>query len=365
MSCLSGAVIRRAQVFLVEAPLRTPFCIATGQHTTFENVFLTIELANGVRGAGEAAVAPHIKGENVPQTRDNLQKAARACEGKDISDPLSFLRGYGGAFTGNHAGLAALEMAVLDAWTRTRGIPLWKFFVIRSVPLCSDITIVLGTIDEARGAAAAFLRRGFRTFKIKVGRDMDLDLRRVLAVRREAPAAGIIVDVNQAYDAAGTLKFLQALKARGVFPLLLEQPVPRDDWDGLAAVTRAVRGEVLVCADESVKSLADVRRAIRLKAVSAVNVKLMKSGLIGAEAIARVARAAGLELMIGAMMESSLAITAAAHLASGLGGFRFIDLDTTYFLKGPLSRSPCLDAKGCFDLADAGPGIGVAPVRLA
>ncbi len=365
MSDPSWAIVRRAQAFVVEAPLLTPFRIATGQHTTLENVFFTIELANGIRGYGEAAVASHITGESVARTRDNLKKAARACEGEDISDHASFLKGFREAFTGNHAGLAALEMAVLDAWTRARGIPLWKLFGIRPAPLSSDITIVIGTLDEARDAAAAFFRQGFRVFKVKVGRDMDLDLQRVLAVSRVSPQARIIVDVNQAYDAAGTLRFLKALKAGGVLPLLLEQPVPRDDWDGLAAITHAVKGGVLVCADESVKSLADVRRAIRMKAVSAVNIKLMKSGILEAEAIARAARAAGLELMIGAMMESSLAITAAAHLAAGLGGFRFVDLDTTYFLKGPLSRSPYLDGKGCFDLADAGPGIGVVPADRA
>jgi L-alanine-DL-glutamate epimerase-like enolase superfamily enzyme len=87
----------------------------------------------------------------------------------------------------------------------------------------------------------------------------------------------------------------------------------------------------------------------------------MKSGILEAEAIARAVRAAGLELMLGAMMESSLAITAAAHMAAGMGCFRFIDLDTTYFIKGPLARMPYLDGKGCFDLSCAGAGIGVIP----
>ena len=140
----------------------------------------------------------------------------------------------------------------------------------------------------------------------------------------------------------------------------MEQPVPKDDWDGLKKVTRTLRRQgVLVCADESVKSLADAARAVRERSVSAINVKCMKSGILEAEAIARLGRAAGMQLMIGAMMESSLAITAAAHLAAGMGVFQFIDLDTTYFLKGPLSRSPYLDGKGYFDLSRARPGIGV------
>ena len=61
------------------------------------------------------------------------------------------------------------------------------------------------------------------------------------------------------------------------------------------------------------------------------------------------------------MMESALSITASAHLAAGLGCFDFLDLDTTFFIKGDLSHSPCLDNSGRFDLHNAGPGIGVEP----
>jgi L-alanine-DL-glutamate epimerase-like enolase superfamily enzyme len=170
----------------------------------------------------------------------------------------------------------------------------------------------------------------------------------------------MVIDANQGFTASGMLKFLKELKKNKVVPLLVEQPVPKNDWDGLKCVTRAVhKSGILVCADESVGSLADTVRAVRERAVTAINVKTMKSGLLEGEAIARLARAAGMELMIGAMMESALAVTASAHMAAGLGCFKYIDLDTTYFLKGPLAKSPYLDEKGCFDLSRARAGIGV------
>jgi L-alanine-DL-glutamate epimerase-like enolase superfamily enzyme len=229
-------------------------------------------------------------------------------------------------------------------------------------PLRSDITIVIGSLEEAEVSAKLYARQGFKAFKIKIGKDPDLDLLRVLAVKKVVPAAKIILDANQGFSADDTLKFIKALRAKKVVPALVEQPVPREDWDGLKKVTQALaRQGVLVCADESVKSLEDAVRVIRTKSVSAINVKFMKSGILEGEAIARLARAAGMELMIGAMMESSLAITAAAHFAAGLGCFKYIDLDTTYFLKGPLSKSPYLDGKGCFDLTRAKAGIGVKP----
>jgi L-alanine-DL-glutamate epimerase-like enolase superfamily enzyme len=61
------------------------------------------------------------------------------------------------------------------------------------------------------------------------------------------------------------------------------------------------------------------------------------------------------------MLESALSITVSAHLAAGLGCFAFMDLDTTFFIKGPLAHSPYLDDSGRFDLQGAGPGIGVEP----
>jgi L-alanine-DL-glutamate epimerase-like enolase superfamily enzyme len=96
-----------------------------------------------------------------------------------------------------------------------------------------------------------------------------------------------------------------------------------------------------------------------MAAVTAINVKFMKSGILEGAAIARLASSHGLPLMLGAMMESALAITASAHFAAGLGCFDFLDMDTTFFLKGALAASPYLDDSGRFDLHRAGPGIGV------
>jgi L-alanine-DL-glutamate epimerase-like enolase superfamily enzyme len=353
-------IIERMDIKTIEAPLRIPFRIATGQHNTLENVFVCLTLKGGIQGFGEAAVATHITGETVQATLRNLQEAAAVSVGEDISDYRSFLSAFREKFSDNHAGLAALEMAVLDAWTRTLKIPLWKIFGEKAVPLCSDITIVIGSLEEAKASASMYVRRGFKTFKVKVGKDHDLDLARVLVVKKAARGAAIVLDANQGFDAKGMLRFLQELKKYKVVPVLVEQPVPKDDWDGLKQVTRALRGSgMLVCADESVGSLENAARAVHEKAVTAINVKLMKSGILEGEAIARLARAAGMELMIGAMMESSLAITASAHMAAGMGCFKSIDLDTTYFLKGALAKSPYLDGKGCFDLSRARAGIGV------
>lgn len=360
-------VIEDAAVSIISSPLLTPFRIATGQHDELENVFLRLRTSDGVCGYGEAAVASHITGETVEATLANLQRAAASLKGRSIDAAEEVCREFAPAFAGNHAGLAALEMALLDLSSRVRGVPLYQLFPAAAghgarLTFASDITVVIGSLEEARSVAQQFAQRGFTRFKIKVGKDEELDLARVLAVRAAAPGSELILDANMGFSAERMLVFLDQLDRHGVRPLLLEQPVQKYDWDGLAAITAALAGSgTLVCADESVGSLADARRAIDTNAVSAINVKSMKSGLLEGAEIARLAASHGIPLMLGAMMESALSITASAHLAAGLGCFDFIDLDTTFFIKGDLAHSPYLDDSGRFDLQSAGPGIGVEP----
>lgn len=357
--------ITKARAAIVCAPLNTPFRIATGQHDQLENVFFQVQIANGISGYGEAAVATHITGETVEQTLANLHKAAARLTGRDSVDPVALIEEFRPVFNGNHAALAAFEMALLDLVSRNRGLPFGSLF--STAPGCapkprfsSDITIVIGSLEEAETAARHYSGQGFSTFKIKIGRDHDLDLQRVLAVKRIAPDSSLILDANMGFDATGMLQFLKQLEGHNIRPMLLEQPVPKGDWDGLAAITRELDGSgILICADESVGSLAAAEQAIKLQAVNAINIKFMKSGITESVRIAELACRNNITLMLGAMMESSLAITAAAHFAAALGCFEVIDLDTTFFINGPLSQSPYLAPNGSFDLSSPGPGIGL------
>ena len=234
---VSPLLVKKCSVKTIKAPLRSPFRVATGQHNELENVFLTVELENGVRGFGEAAVATHITGETIPQTEHNLHHAALKLIGRDIANFVRLCVEFRPIFDVNHAGFAALEMAVLDAWSRTRKIPFWKLFGKAPRPFSTDITIVIGELPEAEEAVRRFHNKGFRSFKVKIGREPGLDLDRVLAVERLAPGSKIMLDANQGYTAESMLKFLNILKAHGVKPALLEQPVHQESQAGeIAAV---------------------------------------------------------------------------------------------------------------------------------
>lgn len=110
----------------------------------------------------------------------------------------------------------------------------------------------------------------------------------------------------------------------GVVPILFEQPVHRDDWEGLNHVSHVAKDRygVSVAADESCRSLHDAQRIIQGNLAHVINIKLAKLGVLGALEIIDVARKAGLALMIGGMVETRLAMGFAGHLAAGLDCFR-------------------------------------------
>jgi L-Ala-D/L-Glu epimerase len=328
-----------------------------------ENVFLRVALADGTTGWGEGGVATHITGETLESTLSNLRRAAADLVGRDLSDYRAVCRSVGERFGTNRAGLAAMEMAVLDLVSQAGGFPFGRLFGGRLGRCATDVTIVIGSVREAMEATRRFYRRGFQTFKIKIGTDVEVDLERVRTVARNAPGSVILLDGNQGYDAEGMMRFLRALRRDGIRPRMVEQPVPRGDWEGLARLTR--ESGTLICGDESVRTLGEAITAVRSRTVNVVNVKFVKSGVLEAADIARYVRAAGVKLMMGAMLESALSITAAAQFAVGLGGFDYIDLDTTFFIRGPFGRSPYLDGAGRFDFRQAQPGIGVTPKRVA
>ncbi len=352
--------IHKAKARIWRAKLVRPFSTAKGQHDLLENVLFSLELSNGIRGFGEAAVATHITGETVPETLENLKDAARSIVGLGFETFQKIAEEFKIKMAQNKCALAALEMALLDAAAREKKIPLWKAFGTRPRILKTDMTVVLGSVTEAETATREILRRGIRSFKVKIGRDFDRDLKRVATVVRIAGKCPVFLDANQGFTAAQTLKFLKELARLKIKPALVEQPVPKEDWEGLAKVTR--EGKTLVCADESVSSLEDARHLIKTRSAGAINVKFMKTGVLEAYEIARLAKRNGIQLMIGTMMETPLAVTAAAHLAAGLGGFDFVDLDAPFFMAENVTRGNFVTRSGIYDIRKVRAGIGIVPV---
>jgi len=316
----------------LDIELTEPFGIATGAQHVAANVLLTLTLSDGTTGTGEAAPFPAVNGETQSAVLSALAAAAASLSGLDALRWRPAVVVAEHALRGTPTALAAFEGALLDALCRRARVSLWSFFGGAQAELVSDITIPTGTAEHASLAATRAVSAGFATLKVKVGgAPFDLDRARLAAIVQAAPGARLVLDANASLTADSALALLDALSHRKGQVALFEQPTAKLDLDGLRRVRE--QGGVPVAADESACSAADVLALIAARAVDAINIKTMKCGILEAMDMIAVARAAGLRLMIGGMVESQLSMTVSACLAAGQGGFSFVDLDTPWFLK--------------------------------
>jgi L-alanine-DL-glutamate epimerase-like enolase superfamily enzyme len=360
----TATTIRRLVATPLDIPLCEPFGIAGGATNVAESVVVALELEGGAVGYGEASPLPPFNGETRQGALATLATMHAAVVGEDARAWRAVAARASEHGSTSGAARCALETALLDALTKHIGLPLWSFFGGAERRLVTDVTIPIASVQDARRAARARAAEGFARLKVKVGgpRAGD-DLARLLSVHEAAPEAALMLDGNGGLTAEAALDLLVALRARGVTPILFEQPVPADDLAGLASVAR--KGGVPVAADESVTTASDVLRVAALGAAEVVNIKLMKSGVVEALAIASAARAAGLRLMIGGMIEARLAMSMSASFAAGLGGFAFVDLDTPLFLAEDPFSGGYVGGGPELDLAPIRAGHGVTPILVA
>ena len=225
------------------------------------------------------------------------------------------------------AARCGIETALVDAVCHAAGIPLWAWWGGAEVrERETDITIPIAELDRTLFLARQWYERGFRTFKMKVGKDVDQDIRRLEVIHRTFPNIVFIVDPNQGFSPLQATEFANGVKHCGGTILLFEQPVPRNDLESLAALRSSLN--VPIAADESVRTLEDAKAVVKHRAADFINIKITKSGLVEAREIAAFAQASGLRLMIGGMVETRVAMGCSFSLVLGLGGFEILDLDT-------------------------------------
>jgi L-alanine-DL-glutamate epimerase-like enolase superfamily enzyme len=350
--------ITRLEVEPLDIPLCEPFVIATGQAESARNALIRVTLADGTVGLGEAAPFPPSGGETQETALAAIRGMTPLVEGQDAAVWRPLAARLTASFEHQTTARAGVEAAVLDALTRSWSVPLYQFFGGSQVSVISDLSIPIVAPEQVARLAHEHMASGARTLKLKVGTTVAEDLDRALALVDGAPDAAIILDGNQGYTPTAALELLAALERENVRPILFEQPTHRHDLAGLRFVTE--RARIPVAADEAVHTAADALRVARMGAANVVNIKLMKSGVVEALDIAAVCRAAHIDLMIGAMIESRLGSAVSAHLAAGLGGFTYVDLDIPMLLaEDPFTGGYTQDGME-YRLDPAAPGHGVS-----
>jgi L-alanine-DL-glutamate epimerase-like enolase superfamily enzyme len=322
--------IRRVDIHKLDVSLIAPFTIASSRLDRVQNVAVQITLADGATGWGETSTLPPVTAEDQETALDALMREADRLRGRHAGEWRRISAELFERAPHFPSVRAGIEMALIDALARHCGIPLFQFFGGFQNRLATDITIPICAAEDAETLARQYRLEGFETLKVKIGLDRSDDIGRLAAIRRGHPACRLILDANAAYSAEEIFALLKELRLAGIEPALLEQPVAREDWDGLGRLAR--EAGVPVAADESCRTPDDALRIVRDRLAQVINIKLVKCGVVQALEIAAIARAGGLDLMIGGMVETRLAMGFSAHFAAGLGGFQWIDLDTPMLL---------------------------------
>jgi L-alanine-DL-glutamate epimerase-like enolase superfamily enzyme len=326
---------------IVGLELREPFVIARGTETEVDVVQVEIR-HEGAIGVGEATPIEHYH-ESPASALDFIQEH----DGGLGDDPFALDEIFERLPRREFAARAALDAALHDLSGKLVGLPVWQMLGLRRAGPPTSWTITLGDPDSmAQGAERASDGR-FRRLKLKLGGGDGLDVERVRAVHG-ATSLPLQVDVNEAWSFDEALEALPQLAELGL--QYCEQPLPAGDEAGPELKRRS---PLPIYVDEDCHTLADV--APCAERAHGINIKLAKSGGIReAVRMAHAARALGLGVMLGCMIESGLGIGAACQVASLCD---HVDLDGNLLL----AYDPCpgVELVDGVQLPSASPGLGV------
>ncbi len=326
--------------------LKNPFRLSYGTSETREAFWLRLE---NDEGWGEGTIPPYYRVD--PGAMLACWDAAARCSAPFPDDPQEIAAWLP---EGPAPARSALDIALHDRMARQQGLPMWKFLGLpQPRPMATSFTIAIDTPDEMARMARDI--DDYPIIKIKLGSDDDVS--RVAAIRAARPDAALRIDANAGWSRENALENIDAMRPFNLE--MIEQPLPREDIDGMGWLQQHT--DIPLVADESVQSMDDV---VHLAAVGVkgINLKLMKVGGLGpAVEILRYARQAGLKIMLGCMIETSVGATTMAHL---MGAADWIDLDSPILISNDPFNGIQFDRHAVVSLPDR-PGIGVVRVEDA
>lgn len=293
----------------VELPLENAFTISRGTQETAENVVVRISDDDGNVGVGAAAPSSHY-GETASTVETVLPDLLNVVE--EVGDPHQLERierRMRETIERNPAARTAVSIALHDLVCKRVDLPLYRYWGLDPEQTVeTSFTIGIDTRERIAEKTQDAVEAGYGILKVKVGTDRDEEI--VETVRENAPDATIRVDANEAWSPREAVRKIERLDDFGVE--FVEQPVKAGNPEGMRFVRE--RAALPIAADESCITLEDIPEVAEIADIA--NLKLMKcGGLLEAKRMVHAARAHGLEVMLGCMIETNAAIAAAAHLA--------------------------------------------------
>lgn len=351
---------------LLSIPLSKPFKTALRTVTCAESLIVLLHCDNGTTGFGEAPPTAVITGDTLESINAAILKnIAPQIIGMRIEQHDKISRIIDQSICHNTSAKAAVDIAVYDCLAKASGLPLYQLLGGYTDTLVTDFTVSVNDPDEMVLDAKNYLALGFETLKIKVGNSsIEEDLTRVSAIRHSVGSkVKLRLDANQGWTAKEAIKAICYMEDQLLSIELVEQPVPAWDFEGMKQITESVATPIM--ADESIFNFHDAARLLAMHGCDMINIKLMKmGGITSALKINNLAEAYGVKCMVGCMVESKVAITAACHFAASSANITCCDLDTPLMLTSDPVKGGVNYQKNRIYLSQE-PGLGINNIRFS
>lgn len=337
---------------------KRPYTIAFKTIDEVRNAFVLITLENGLTGIGAGNPSEYVTGESFEDCLAALtEERLSFLVGRDLHEFYGLLSEVQEKLGRTPAACAAVDIALHDAFTKSLQVPLVKFLGQQVDALPTSITIGIKNVEETIRDAEEYLNVGFRILKIKLGKDLEEDIGRLVRLREVyGPTPVLRIDANQGYNPKQAMEFFRRTRLLNLE--LIEQPLPANAVDEMRSLPGEVRTRL--AADESLLTAEDAIRLLSpAPACGIFNIKLMKCGGIHeARKIAAVAESSGIDLFWGCNDESIVSITAALHTAYASPHTRYIDLDGSLDLVHDVVEGGFILRDGLM-YCSSSPGLGV------
>lgn len=351
------ARIIRITLDQLSIPLKAPFITSLGTLHKVESVVVTIGTDDGSVGQGECNPFWTINGETAGTCLAVGAHLAQAMLRHDALDIEGAHAVMDRLIFGNNSIKSAFDIALHDIAARHAGKPLADFLGgDHRRELVTDYTVSIGRPDRMAQDAKAIVDAGFTVIKVKVGGDPKEDIARIQAIRSAiGDRVPLRIDANQGWSPEQAIAVLNALRDAGIQHC--EEPIPRWQFMEMRRVKEA--SPIPIMADESCCDHRDAERLIAMGACQRFNIKLGKSGgLHKARKIIALAEAAGMTVQVGGFLESRLAWSAAAALATTSSCVQYCDMDTPLmFTDDPVEGGITYGNAGTIKLPER-PGLG-------
>jgi o-succinylbenzoate synthase len=327
----SNIKITNIDLYKFNLKLKTPFTVSLGTIKDTQNVLVRINTNTEIYGWGEAAPYGPITGGTQETNYRIGHTIAKLLLGRNPLIIEQRISEINNAFAFESPIKAAFDMALYDLLGKFLEVPLYTLLGGENRELYTDLTIGMkNSIESTIDSVNELLRLGFKSIKLKVGRENLRDIEYVKAVRESiGPNIPLRIDANQGWNLVAAINNLKAMEPYNLE--YAEQPLPAWDVLNFKRLKRAV--SIPICVDESVFNQFDAFKLASLGACDIINIKLGKSGGIHtALKINAIAESAGIKCMVGCFFESRLGLSAAFHLALSKQNIHYIDLDSAHHL---------------------------------